>query len=59
MIARGAPTSDSQVRAINSSRACVSTWIVTSSGIRSSSISIRIKSKSGCEAEGKPTSISL
>ena len=38
---------------ISSSRDCVSTWIVTSSGIRSSSISLRTKSKSVCEADGK------
>ena len=47
------------MRSISSRRHCVSTWIVTSSGIRSSSISWRTKSKSGCEADGKPTSISL
>ncbi len=33
--------------------------MVTSSGMRSCSISCRTKSKSVCEAEGKPTSISL
>ena len=36
------------------SRHCVSTWIVTSSGIRSSSMSWRMKSKSGWLADGKP-----
>ena len=54
-----APCSDSYVRSISSSRAWVSTWMTTSSGIRSSSMSMRTKSKSVCEAEGKPTSISL
>src|SRR5690606_17661657 len=33
--------------------------MVTSSGIRFSSTSLRTKSKSVCDAEGKPTSISL
>ena len=33
--------------------------MVTSSGTRFSSINSRTKSKSGCEADGKPTSISL
>ena len=50
---------DSKVRSISSGRACVSTWIVTSSGIRSSSTSWRTKSKSVWLADGKPTSISL
>ncbi len=54
-----APFSDSKVRVIRSSRAWVSTWMVTSSGIWPPSISSRTKSKSVCEAEGKPTSISL
>ena len=58
-IARGTPCSASKVRRIKGSRACVSTWIVTSSGMRLSSISLRTKSNSTCEAEGKPTSISL
>ena len=58
-MARRAPTIDSYVRRIRSSRHCVRTWIVTSSGIRSSSMIWRTKSKSGWEAEGKPTSISL
>ena len=53
------PTSDSQVRSISSSRAWVSTWIVTSSGTTSSSTSVRMKSKSVWLAAGKPTSISL
>ena len=45
-MARWAPTSDSTVRSIRSSRAWVSTEICTSSGIRSSSMSLRTKSKS-------------
>ena len=53
-----APTSDSAVRAIRSSRAWVSTEIVTSSGMPRW-ISWRTKSKSFWLAEGKPTSISL
>ena len=59
MVARLAPTSDSAVREIRSSRACVSTEMVTSSGTLSPSISWRTKSKSVCDADGKPTSISL
>ncbi len=59
MITRLAPRTLSNVRWISSSRAWVRTWIVTSSGTRFSSIKSRTKSKSGCEAEGKPTSISL
>ena len=51
--------SASKLRWISGSRACVSTWIVTSSGIRSSSMSRRTKSKSACDADGKPTSICL
>ena len=47
------------MRSISSGRHCVSTWMVTSSGTRSSSISWRTKSKSGWLADGKPTSISL
>ncbi len=54
-----APTSDSTVRSIRSSRACVSTEMVTSSGIAFSSISERTKAKSVAPEEGKPTSISL
>src|SRR5581483_1444377 len=44
---------------ISSGRHWVRTWMVTSSGTRSSSTSWRTKSKSGWDAEGKPTSISL
>ena len=58
-IARLAPPIASYVRSISSGRACVSTAIVTSSGIRSCSTSERTKSKSVFEADGKPTSISL
>ncbi len=54
-----APTSDSKVRSIKSSRACTSTWSHTSSGARCSSISRRLKVNSVFEADGKPTSISL
>ncbi|CAM5780656.1 hypothetical protein CPER28S_00642 [Cellulomonas persica] len=54
-----APAIASYVRSIRCSRDCVSTWITTSSGIRPSSMSIRTKSKSVCDAAGKPTSISL
>lgn len=54
-----APTRDSNVRSMSSSRACVSTWMQTSSGTRSSSMSCRTKSKSVWLAAGKPTSISL
>jgi hypothetical protein len=50
---------DSTVRRISSSRAWVRTMMVTSSGMRFSSTSMRTKSKSVCEADGKPTSISL
>jgi hypothetical protein len=53
-MARLAPTTDSTVRRISSSRDWVSTMMVTSSGMRPSSISLRTKSKSVCEAEGKP-----
>ena len=53
------PSRLSNVRSIRWSRACVSTTIVTSSGIRPSSTSTRMKSKSAFEADGKPTSISL
>src|SRR5690606_27360137 len=58
-MARLAPLSDSKVRSMRSSRAWVSTWMVTSSGIWPPSINSRTKSKSVCEAEGKPTSISF
>ena len=54
-----APISDWTVRSISSSRAWVSTEIVTSSGTRPDSISSRTKSKSVWLAAGKPTSISL
>ena len=54
-----APASDCTVRSISSSRAWVSTEIVTSSGMTSSSIRLRTKSKSDWLAAGKPTSISL
>ena len=52
-MARLAPRSDSKVRRISSSRAWVSTMMVTSSGMRFSSTSLRTKSKSVCEADGK------
>ena len=58
-MARGTPTRASKVRLIRWSRAWVSTWMVTSSGISRCSINRRTKSKSACEADGKPTSISL
>jgi hypothetical protein len=54
-----APLIDSKVRSIRCPRAWVSTWITTSSGTRSSSISCRTKSKSVWLADGNPTSISL
>ncbi|MCY1405242.1 hypothetical protein D9M71_204790 [compost metagenome] len=54
-----APRTASKVRVIRSSRAWVSTWMVTSSGIRLFSIRSRTKSKSVCEADGKATSISF
>src|SRR3954469_13437094 len=44
---------------MSSDRHCTSTWMVTSSGTRSSSTRTRTKSKSGWDADGKPTSISL
>ena len=59
MIARGAPRTDSMVRRMRSSRAWVSTWMVTSAGMWPPSMRVRTKSKSVCEADGKPTSISL
>ena len=58
-IACFAPRIASNVFSIRCSRDCVSTWMTTSSGIASSSISCRTKSKSVWEADGKPTSISL
>ena len=57
--ARRAPPSEAKVRSIGSGRACVSTWMTTSSGIRPSSIKRRTKSNSTWEADGNPTSISL
>ncbi|MNY19096.1 hypothetical protein D3C86_1525140 [compost metagenome] len=59
MVAWRAPRTDSTVRRIRSSRDWVSTTMFTSAGIRSSSISMRTKSKSVCEADGKATSISF
>ena len=59
MLAWCTPTSDCTVRSIRSSRAWVSTEIVTSSGTRSLSTSCRTKLKSVSLALGKPTSISL
>ncbi len=58
-VARRAPTSDSTVRSISSSRACVRTEIVTSSGMAPSSMIERTKAKSVSPEDGKPTSISL
>ena len=58
-IAFFAPVKASKLRLISSSRDCVNTCIDTSSGIKFSSMIFRTKSKSGCEAAGKPTSISL
>src|SRR5476649_1538965 len=54
-----APRTDSRERVIRSSRHWQRIWIETSSGIRFSSISRRVKSNSIWEAEGNPTSISL
>src|SRR6478735_4847921 len=58
-IARLAPSMASKVRRINGSRVCTSTWIVTSSGMRFSSIRRRRKLNSVSAADGKPTSICL
>ena len=58
-MARRDPAMASKERRISSSRDWVSTWMVTSSGIMSSSMIWRQKSKSVWLAEGKPTSISL
>ena len=58
-MARGAADRTRRCARSGPSRHWVSTWIVTSSGIRSSSISWRTKSKSGWLADGNPTSISL
>ena len=53
-----APSIDSKVRRMRSSRHWVRTWMVTPS-MRSPSINSRTKSKSVCDAAGKPTSISV
>ena len=58
-MARFAPRQASKVRSIRSGRLCVSTWMVTSSGIIFFSMSSRTKSKSVSDAAGNPTSISL
>ena len=58
-MARRMPFTASNVRSIKGSRACTSTCTVTSRGMRSRSIRSRQKSKSVCDAEGKPISISL
>ena len=58
-MARRAPRKDSMVRRISSSRACVMTMIVTSSGISFCSMRSRTVWKSVSEADGNPTSISL
>ncbi len=59
-VARLAPFRDSTVRSIRSSRAWVSTEMVTSSGMAPGSSMIeRTKSKSVWPDAGKPTSISL
>ncbi len=54
-----APPTLSKVLSMSSGRAWVRTWMVTWSGIRSSSMICLMKSKSVWDAEGKPTSISL
>ena len=54
-----APLTALKVSSIKWSLACVKTWIVTSSGIKSFSIKSLTKSKSVFEADGNPTSISL
>jgi hypothetical protein len=54
-----APSSASKVRVISSGRHCTSTCSDTSSGTLPSSTHQRAKSKSVCEADGKPISISL
>ena len=58
-MAFGAPSQATKVRSISSGRHCVSTWMVTSSGIAPSVMISRTKSKSVWLADGKPTSISL
>src|SRR6185369_925028 len=59
MMAFLAPTNDSKVRSMRSSRAWTRTWSQTSFGARFSSIRRRLKVNSVLDAEGKPTSISL
>ena len=59
MTTRFAPMSDWKVFSIKSSRACTSTWMVTSSGMRPFSMSSRLKANSVFDADGKPISISL
>jgi hypothetical protein len=59
MIARLAPFNASNVRSMSGARAWVSTCTLTSSGMRLCSTSRRTKSKSVCDAAGKPISISL
>src|SRR5688572_17738933 len=58
-MARRAPVTDSTVRRMSSSRACVSTMMVTSSGMSFCSMRSRAVGKSVSDAEGKPISISL
>ncbi len=58
-IALRAPLIAAKVFSISSARDWVSTWMVTSSGIRSPSMISRTKAKSVSEAAGNPTSISL
>ena len=58
-IVLGAPLHASNVLRMICSLACVSTWIVTSSGIILRSISALKNWYSVSEAAGKPTSISL
>ena len=57
-MAFGAPSSASTVRSMSSARAWHSTCTVTCSGTMPRSMIWRMKSKSGCEAAGNPTSIS-
>ncbi len=58
-MARRAPATDRTVCSISSGRAWVITMGLTSSGTWPLSTRPRMKSKSVCEADGKPTSISL
>ena len=58
-MARRAPRRDSMVRRMSSSRACVMTMSVTSSGTSFCSMRSRTVWKSVSEADGNPTSISL